>query len=142
MWMHRLARPLLAAIFVFSGIETLRAPEPKVKTATPFVQAAVARAGDRGLPARVPTDPETLVRLDAGVKIVAGLGLALNRCPRLSALVLAANLVPTTVAAHAYWEHEEPAARSAQRIQFLKNLGLIGGLLATAVAPGKGQRAE
>lgn len=140
MLVHRLARPMLAAIFVFSGIDTLRQPEAKVKTATPFLQAATSRVEGK-LPEQMPTDPETLVRLDAGVKIVAGLGLALNRFPRLSALVLALNLMPTTMAAHAYWEHEDPAMRAVQRTQFLKNIGLLGGLLATL--PGrKRQRAE
>jgi uncharacterized membrane protein YphA (DoxX/SURF4 family) len=43
--------------------------------------------------------------------------------------------VPTTLAGHRFWE-EESAARSGQRLQFLKNLGLIGGLL-LVIAPGK-----
>lgn len=142
MLVQRLARPLLAAIFVASGINTLRAPEHQVKVATPFVQATLGRV--EGLPAQVPTDPETLVRLDAGLKVLAGLGLALGRFPRLSALALAANIVPTTLAAHAYWEHEDPAQRAMQRTHFLKNLGLLGGLLATAAAtrPRQRQRAE
>jgi putative oxidoreductase len=41
--------------------------------------------------------------------------------------------VPTTLAGHAYWQHEDPAARKTNRIQFLKNLGLLGGLMAVAV---------
>lgn len=133
MLVDRLARPMLAAIFVVGGIDTLREPDAKVKTASPMVQAAVDRFGENGLPARVPTDPATLVKVDAGVKIVAGLALALNKFPRLAALVLALNLVPTTYAAHAYWEHEDPAERGKQRLQLLKNLGLFGGLLSTAL---------
>jgi uncharacterized membrane protein YphA (DoxX/SURF4 family) len=135
MIMHRLARPLIASVFVISGVDILRNPENRVKVATPFLQNAMEKAGS-SLPDGVPTDPETLVKVSAGVKILAGLGLALGRFPRLSALVLALDLVPTTLAAHAYWEHEDPAARSAQRTQFLKNLGLFGGLLA-AMAGGK-----
>ena len=140
MLVNRLARPLLAAIFVASGINTLRKPEEKVKTATPLVQATVGRM--EGLPARVPTDPETLVRLDAGLKVLAGLGLATGRLPRLCALVLALNLVPTTIAAHPFWAHEDPAERGHQGTEFLKNLGLFGGLLATAAASRQRQRAS
>jgi uncharacterized membrane protein YphA (DoxX/SURF4 family) len=138
MLVHRLARPLLAAIFVASGIDTLREPEGPVKTATPFLQAVLGRV--EALPAGVPTDPATIVRLDAGLKILAGLGMALDRFPRMSALVLAANLVPTTLAAHSYWEHEDLAARAHHRTEFLRNLSLLGGLLATAAASSPRQR--
>ncbi|HEX9338362.1 MAG TPA: DoxX family protein [Pseudonocardiaceae bacterium] len=125
---RRLARLLLAAVFVLSGVDTLRHPEKRVATATPWLESAVAKVGD-SLPEQVPTDPETLVKLDAGVKLVAGLGLAFGPFPRLCALVLAGDLVPTTLAGHAFWQFEDKTAMNAQRTQFLKNLGLIGGLL-------------
>lgn len=142
MFVQRLARPMLAAVFVISGINTLRDPAKNVKAATPLLESAVEKFGD-SLPDQVPTDPETVVRLDAMVKIAAGLGLAVGWFPRLCALVLAVDLVPTTVAGHPYWEHEDAATRAGQRGHFLKNLGLLGGLLATATAPRKRrQRAE
>jgi uncharacterized membrane protein YphA (DoxX/SURF4 family) len=134
----RLARPLLASVFVVSGIDILRHPEHRVEVASPFLKTVVEKAGT--LPEQVPTDPETIVRLDAGVKLLAGLGLALGKFPRLSALVLALDLVPTTMAAHAFWEHEDPKARGAQRTQFLKNLGLFGGLLAVLGGGSKSRR--
>jgi uncharacterized membrane protein YphA (DoxX/SURF4 family) len=133
MIVQRLARPLLASVFVLSGIDILQHPEHRVKVATPFLQSMVAKAGD-SLPEQVPTDPETIVKLNAVLKVLAGLGLGLGKFPRLSALVLAADLVPTTLAAHSYWEHEDPATRGQQRTHFLKNLGLFGGLVATAGA--------
>jgi uncharacterized membrane protein YphA (DoxX/SURF4 family) len=142
MFVHRLARPMLATVFVTSGINTLRNPDKNVKAATPLIESAMAKFGD-SLPEQVPTDPETIVRLDAVLKVAAGVGLALGWFPRLSALVLAVNLVPTTMAGHAYWEHEDPASRAANRVHFLKNLGLLGGLLATAAEPRRrAQRAE
>ena len=44
-------------------------------------------------------------------------------------MALIASLVPTTVAGHAFWEQEDPAARANHQIHFLKNLGVVGGLL-------------
>ena len=38
-------------------------------------------------------------------------------------------LIPTTLAGHSYWQVEDPATRKVQRIQFHKNLAMIGGLL-------------
>jgi putative oxidoreductase len=37
--------------------------------------------------------------------------------------------VPTTLAGHAYWSLEDPAARKQQHIQFHTNLAMVGGLL-------------
>lgn len=124
----RLARPLLAAIFIVGGIDTLRNPDPKVKQVEPFLRKTVGSVED-SLPEQVPTDAATLVRLDAAVKVGAGVALALGKFPRLAALALALGLVPTSLGAHAFWEHEDPQARSMQQFHFLKNLGLLGGLL-------------
>jgi len=38
-------------------------------------------------------------------------------------------LIPTTFVGHPFWKESESAARKNQQVQFLKNLGLIGGLL-------------
>ena len=128
-----LARPMLATIFVAGGINALRNTEghaAKAKKVTdkvvPVAQQAVPRAP-------IPTDPATLVRLNAGAQILAAAALATGRAPRLSATVLAASLVPTTLAGHAFWNETDPQARNAQRLQFYKNTSVLGGLLLAAV---------
>jgi hypothetical protein len=63
----------------------------------------------------------------------AGALFATSRAPRTSALVLAATLVPTTVAGHPFWEADDPATRRQQRLHFFKNLGMLGGLLLAVV---------
>jgi uncharacterized membrane protein YphA (DoxX/SURF4 family) len=137
MILRRIARPLLAAIFVSGGIETLRNPTPRTAAAQPMIDKTVRRLPD-SLAQRLPTDPESLVKLDAMVKVGAGLALGLGKAPRLAALLLAASLVPTTAAGHRFWEHEDPRERAMQQIHFFKNLGLLGGLLlATADTHGK-----
>jgi putative oxidoreductase len=137
MILRRVARPLLAAIFVTGGIETLRNPEPRVQRAAPLLDKTVGQVQD-SLPDQVPTDPATLVKIDAGVKVGAGLLFALGKFPRLSATLLAGSIVPTTVAGHRFWEYEDPQERAAQQVHFFKNLGLLGGLLlASADTHGK-----
>ncbi|MGH3495283.1 MAG: DoxX family protein [Sciscionella sp.] len=132
MIMRRLARPLLAAVFVYGGIETLRNPEGRIKLATPFLDKTLGnRAED--LPDSIPTDPATLVRLDAAVKTGAGVALALNKFPRLAALLLIGSMVPTTLAGHAFWEHESPEDRNAHLLHFLKNASSVGGLMLAAL---------
>ncbi|SDE28038.1 DoxX family protein [Nocardioides lianchengensis] len=124
------ARPMLASIFLVGATTALKNAEAsavKAKAVTDRVVPAVKRAG---IP--LPEDPATLVRLNAGVQVAAALGLATGRAPRLSAAVLAASLVPTTAAGHRYWEVQDPAQKTQQKLHFFKNVSLLGGLVIAA----------
>jgi putative oxidoreductase len=143
--LRRVARPLLAATFVYGGINVLRNTQAHAKTAEPLLTDAFDKL-EGVIPEQVPRDPATLVRIDAAVKIGAGLAFATGRLPRLSSALLLGSLVPTTLAAHSFWTFEDPAEKSKQQIQFLKNAGLAGGLLIavgdTAGKPSVGWRAR
>ena len=136
---RRIARPMLAAVFVTSGLDSLRHPAARAQAAAPLVKALSG-------PLRMPDDPELMVRANGATMLVAGTMLALGKVPRVAALALAGALVPTTYAAHAFWAVEDPAARAQQKIHFLKNLGLLGGVLLasvdTAGKPGLAYRAQ
>src|ERR687889_5115 len=145
MLVRRIALPLLASSFVYGGIDTLRNPQSRVPGAAPVVDQ-IATTADQQLPVQVPRDVEQWVKIDAGVKVAAGSLLALGRLPRLSALLLTGSIVPTTLAGHRFWEHDDPKERFGQLSHFLKNLGLLGGLLIAAVdtegKPSVGYRAR
>ena len=113
----RVSKVLLGLPFLWLGYEA--ASEPG---------ARVAMAEVLGLP-----EPELAVRFNGVAMAAGGAALILDVFPRLAATGLAASLVPTTVAGHAFWKDEDPARRTANRIQVLKNTGLIGGLLTVAV---------
>lgn len=127
MLLRRIARPLLAGIFIYDGINELRAAEAYAQAAKPMLD----RVADL-LPTDRPPSSTAMVKLDAGIKIGAGALFALGGAPRLAATALAASLIPTTLAGHRFWETEDPQARSDQLIHFLKNLGLLGGLIIAA----------
>ena len=136
---RRIARPMMAAIFVTSGLDTLRHPAKPALAAAPVVKALSG-------PLNLPDDPELIVRANGATMLLAGTMLGLGKLPRLAALALAVTLVPTTYAAHAFWTVEDPAARAQQRSHFLKNVGLLGGVLLasvdTAGEPGLAYRAK
>jgi uncharacterized membrane protein YphA (DoxX/SURF4 family) len=133
MLLRRVARPLLAGIFITGGIAQLRDPEAHAKAAHPVLDQVAGM-----VPVEQPPSNLTLVRVDAGVKVGAGVLLALGKAPRLSAAALAASLIPTTLAGHRFWEEEDPELRTQHQIHFAKNLGLLGGLmLAAADTEGK-----
>jgi putative oxidoreductase len=129
--LRRLARPMLASIFIYGGIGALRQAEGHAEAAKPLFDKTIGQQQAK-LPDAVPTDPVTLVKVDAVVKIVAGTAFAFNRFPRLSALALIGSLVPTTAAGHPFWEAKDDGERQQQIIHFLKNAGLAGGLLIAA----------
>lgn len=116
------ARVLTGSTYAVLGLDALRAPGGRVEQAGP-VLAQIRTA------VPLPENDELIVRGNAAVQVACGGMLALGIAPRLSALVLAGSLVPTTVAGHSYWKLEDPAERKAQRVQFHKNMALIGGLL-------------
>jgi uncharacterized membrane protein YphA (DoxX/SURF4 family) len=137
---RRIARPLLASVFIADGIDSIRDPERRAKAAQAVTVPLVRR-----VPA-VPDDPELLVRLNGAVQVGAGVLLAVGRLRRLAALALIVSIVPTTYAAHRFWEEEDEELRAEQKVHFLKNVGLLGGLVLAAVdtegAPSLGWRAH
>ncbi|MCZ9342411.1 DoxX family protein, partial [Streptomyces sp. TRM76130] len=105
-------RPMLASMFVTGGLQSVRSPGDVAPAAGPVVRPVADRVE------ALPDDTEQLVRINGAVQVAGGILLGLGRCPRLAALALAATLVPTTLAAHRFWEEEDPSARAQQRVHF------------------------
>ena len=128
-----LARPMLASMFVVGGVNALKNADALATRAQPVADKVVPRV-QRLIPqVPIPTNTTTLVRLNAGAQILAGAALATGRAPRLASTLLAATLVPTTLAGHRFWEETDPAAKGNQRIHFFKNVSMFGGLLLAGV---------
>lgn len=117
---------MLASMFISGGLSALRDPARVAPAAEPVALPLAEKV------TWLPEDPEQLVRINGAVQLGAGTLLALGYLPRLSALALAATLVPTTLAGHPYWTIEDPQERAAQRVHFFKNLSMMGGLLIAA----------
>ena len=131
-----LARPLLSVLFVVQGANQLRNPEPLVPKAQPVTDRLVPlvkRVTPQQVGDRIPDTTANLVRLNGAAQVVGGLALASGKGRRLGAAVLAASLVPTTLAGHSFWLEKDKQVKQTQRIQFMKNLGLMGGLLLAVV---------
>jgi uncharacterized membrane protein YphA (DoxX/SURF4 family) len=141
------ARPMLASMFVMGGVNALKNADALAAKAKPVIDRLTSSA-DKATPdeVSVPQDAKTVVQVNAAAQIAAGLALATGRVPRLSAMVLAASLVPTTAAGHRFWEETDPATRTNQKLHFTKNLSMLGGLLIAAVdtegKPGVAWRAK
>ena len=118
--LRRIARPLLGATFIASGVDGLREGDRR---------ADRVRALGVG-------DPQTVTRAVAGAQLGAGTLLTLGRLPRLASLTLALTVVPDAATGHAFWSEQDKEARSVQRTMFLRDLGLLGGLLVSVADTG------
>ena len=127
--LRTVARPMLASIFVVGGAAALKEPGPRAAKAQPTADRL------KKLAPSLPVNGSNLTRFNGGVQLVAGLALATGHLPRTAAVALAVSLPPTTVAGHPYWNETDPAARTNQRIHFLKNLSITGGLLMATLDP-------
>jgi putative oxidoreductase len=111
--LRSLSQLLLAGIFIKGGADAFLEPDARVEK--------VAKAGL--------SNPRVAVELNGAAMVAGGTMLALGIAPRLVAAGLIGSLVPTTIIGHAFWREKPGAVREMQMIQFLKNLGLLGGLL-------------
>jgi len=127
-----LARPLLGAFFVASGVDSLRNADTiaiEAKSVTDRFVPLLENAAP-GVP--VPSEPETWVRINGAVQIAAAAALITGHVPRIASGVLAATLVPSTAARYRFWEAADPVERRQQLTHFFKNVSLTGGLLIAA----------
>lgn len=124
-----IARPMLASMFIMGGLDSLTNPEGKAG-AVPDVTEPL---GDAVPPAIKDASDVDLVRANGAAQVLGGALLAIGKMPRLASTVLAATLVPTTMAGHRFWEEDDPATRTNQQIHFFKNVSMLGGLMIAAM---------
>ncbi len=128
-----IARPMIASMFVVGGVNALKNADVHAERAKKVTDRLAPTLDKVSGTVPVPTDPRSLVRLNAAAQLIGAAGLATGKLPRASAALLAASLVPTTAAGHLFWEESDPATRTQQKMHFFKNVSMMGGLLLAAV---------
>ena len=123
---------MLASMFVVGGVNAIRGADKLALRAQPVVGRLVPLLKKAAPTLPIPEDPETLVRINGGVQLLAGAALATGRAPRLSAAALALTVLPVTAGGHRFWEESDPATRAQQRAHFFQDVSMLGGLLIAA----------
>ncbi|MFV1366745.1 DoxX family membrane protein [Mycolicibacterium elephantis] len=131
MLIRRIARPMLAAAFITRGVDALRSPKPAADATRPTLEGLSKLPDPVGT--NVPSDAETVARINAAVQIGGGLLLATGKLPRLASGVLALSVIPSSLGAHAFWEETDPQRKTDERRAFVTEISLIGGLIIAAV---------
>lgn len=107
-----IGRILISAYFIWSGISKFINREESLK-----VFQAI------GIP-----EADTWFLVFSIIEIVGGLAILLGFFARFGALLLIIILAPATYFFHDFW-HSEGEAMQVQKLFFLENLSIIGGLL-------------
>ena len=114
-------RILLGLIFVLSGFQKLMG-----------FSGLVGTIAGKGLPM-----PEALAVLSVAIELGAGFLLVVGWKARWAALLLFLFIIPVSLVYHNFWTMEGAQA-AMNKIQFMKNVSIMGGmLLAAAFGPGR-----
>lgn len=124
---RKIARPALASVFVWDGVDTLRNTSDHVKETESLLKKirTVVPAQYKGY---IPNDPELVARGLGSAKVGAGSLFALGKAPRTSAGILAATQLATLLGRNAFWEAKDRAEKESQRNGFVTNAALLGAL--------------
>lgn len=109
-------RILLALIFVISGFGKIGG----------FAGTA-GYIASKGLPM-----PEVLTVLTIIIELGGGLMIMVGWQARWAAATIFLFLIPVTFIFHAFWNVTDPQAQFVDRIMFMKNLAIMGGMLLVA----------
>lgn len=119
--MSVLARVAIGVPFVWLGYDAVKEPGMRVRMATDF-----------GVPEEF---GELAVRANGAAMVLGGLSVITGVLPSLGAAAVVGSMIPTTLAGHSFWKDADPKQRKANTIQFLKNVGMVGGLLSVVSTP-------
>ena len=122
---------MLSAVFISRGIDALRSPKPAADAARPTLEGLSKLPDPVGT--NVPSNAETVARVNAAVQIGGGLLLASGKLPRLASAALAFTVVPGSLGGHTFWSETDPQRKADERRAFLTDVSLIGGLIIAAV---------
>ncbi|MGV0837896.1 DoxX family membrane protein [Mycolicibacterium thermoresistibile] len=130
MLIRRIARPMLSAVFIGRGVDALRSPKPAADAARPTLEGLSKLPEPVG--ANVPSDAETVARVNGMVQIAGGALLATGKLPRVASAVLAVTVIPGSLGGHMFWNETDPQRKAEERRAFLTDVSLIGGLIIAA----------
>jgi uncharacterized membrane protein YphA (DoxX/SURF4 family) len=130
MLIRRIARPLLSAVFIGQGVDSLLHPRSAAEAAAPTVDGLRALPDPVG--SNVPADAQTFAQINAAVQIGGGILLATGKMPRLASAALAFTVLPANLGAHMFWNETDPQRKAEKRQDLLTDLSLLGGLMIAA----------
>lgn len=127
---RRIARPLLAAPFIFEGVRTALRPEREIDVYPEAFEAVDTALSKTSAPGFV--DVRAIIRVSGAVAAGAGVMYATNRYPRTAAAALLLTTSVGWAGRKRVWE-----LRGQERVQEIQSIltdaGLLGGVMLAVV---------
>jgi uncharacterized membrane protein YphA (DoxX/SURF4 family) len=114
-----LGRILFGGFFVISGIRHFQ-----------HLPMMASFTGQKGMPA-----PKLAVIVSGLLILLGGLSILLGIRPTWGVLAVTLFMVPVTLIMHNYWADTDPFAKQMNQVNFLKNVGLLGGAWMLVMIP-------
>ncbi len=114
-----LGRVLLGGFFIMNGYNHIK----NLGMLTGYAQS-------KGVPM-----PKIAVFITGLMLLLGGAGIVLGVFIECSVTLLALFLLGTLIKMHRYWEIADPMMRMGERVNFYKNIGLLGGVLMLLAIP-------
>ncbi|GAA0216210.1 DoxX family membrane protein [Corynebacterium riegelii] len=129
---RKIARPMLASVFIIDGAKTVMNPSSNKESAASVLEQ-VRAAVPRQYRSFLPQDPETAAQIVGGVKAGAGSLFAIGKLPRTAAALLTATSAASLVGRNAFWNTDDEDEKLRRRAGALTDLALTGGVLLASV---------
>lgn len=91
---------------------------------THFSSDTIQYAASAGVPI-----PQFLVPLSGVIAFLGGISILLGYKARIGACLLIVFLIPVTLFMHHFWTFQDPNMHQMQKINFMKNISMIGAAL-------------
>lgn len=79
--------------------------------------------------------PATALSITGIMLLLGGLSIVFGIYPWVGIVLLAAFLVPVSLIMHNFWKLDDPGLRMADKINFTKNMALLGAVLMVLAIP-------
>jgi len=114
-----LGRILLGGFFIINGYNHIR-----------NIAMVAGYAQSKGVPS-----PKAASAITGILLLIGGLSIVLGAYPYLGIVSIVVFLVPVSFKMHAYWNVQDPMAKMGDRINFMKNMAILGAVLTLAAIP-------
>lgn len=118
-YLFLVGRVLLGGYFLMSGFNHFK-----------NLEGSAGYAASKGIPM-----PKVAVGLTGLMMLLGGAGVLLGVYVQYAVLLLSVFLFVTAFKMHQYWAISDPMQRMGERINFYKNIGLLGAILMLLAIP-------
>ena len=91
---------------------------------THFSSATIQYAASAGVPA-----PQFLVPISGVIAFLGSISILLGYKARIGAWLIIIFLIPVTLFMHHFWTFQDPTMHQMQKINFMKNVSMVGAAL-------------